>query len=75
MILNILFWLQVALCIHGILHLQIQQIADEKILEKKSRSSKKQHLKLPHTSIYLDSIFIVFTTVYIAFSLYLQLFT
>ena len=47
-----------------VLHLRIQPTADRKYLRKKFQieSSKKQNLKLPSTSNYLYSIYIVLDT-------------
>ena len=49
-----------------VLHLQMHQNIQKKIPE----SSKKKNLNLLHASNYLHSIYIVFTTTYIAFTLY-----
>ena len=49
-----------------VLHPQIHQNIQKKIPE----SSKKQNLNLLHASNYLHSIYIVFTTTYLAFTLY-----
>ena len=46
-----------------------------KIFLKIPESSKKQNLNLLGTGNYLHSFYIVFTIIYIAFTLYLQLFT
>ena len=41
------------------------------IQEKKNlKNSKKQNLNLPYANNYLHSIYIVFTTIYIEFTLY-----
>ena len=52
-----------------VLHLQIQPTASRKHLEKHSECFKKQNLSLMHTNC-LHSFYIVFTTIYIAFTLY-----
>ena len=52
-------------------HPQIQPTADGKYSKKKMpENSKKQNLHLPYSSNDLHSIYIVFTTIYIAFTLY-----
>ena len=52
-------------------HLWIQPTLDQKYSGKDiPESSKKQNLNMPHTGSYLDSICIVFTTIYIAFRTY-----
>ena len=54
-----------------VLHPQIQTTAGWKYSGKKiPESSKKQKLNLPRASNYLHSIYIEFTTIYIAFTLY-----
>ena len=42
----------------------------KKYFFKNPESSKKPNLNLPHASNYLHSIYIVFTTIYISFTLY-----
>ena len=61
--------LQSAHHIHGICTLRFNQ-PQIKIILKNPESSKKQDLNLPHTSNYLHSIYIIFTTIYIAFTLF-----
>ena len=51
-------------------HLQIQPNFNQKYLEKNATSSAKQNMNLPHASNYLHSIYIVFTTICSAFTLY-----
>ena len=52
-------------------HLQIRPTVDQKYLEKKnSRKFQKAKWNLPHAGNYLHSIYIVFTTIYMAFILY-----
>ena len=56
------------ICRFGIPVFNQQQIKN--IRKKISGSSKKQNFNLPHAGNYLHSIYIVFTTIYIAFTLY-----
>ena len=52
-------------------HLWIQPTTDWKYSEKKiPECSKKHNLNFLHTDNYLHSIYIVFTTIYIAFTVY-----
>ena len=54
-----------------VLCLGIQPTVDQKYLEKNfPEGSKAQNLNLSHAGNYLHSIYIVFTTIYIAFTLY-----
>ena len=48
-------------------YLRIQPTKDQK-KKKKSKNFQKENLSLPYTSNYLHSIYIVFTTIYIAFT-------
>ena len=52
-------------------HLQIQPTMDGKQLRKNiPESSKKQNFNLLYTGNYLYNIYIIFTTIQIAFTLY-----
>ena len=51
-------------------HPWIQPTTDRKYLKKIPESSMKQNSNLLYTGNYLHSIYIVFTTIYIAFTLY-----
>ena len=54
-----------------LLHLQIKSTTDQKYLGKTiPESSEKQNLNLPRAINYFHSIYIVFTTIYKALTLY-----
>ena len=61
---------QSALCIHGFRICGFNQPQMKNIWEKNSRKSQKAKLNLLHTGNYLQSIYIVFMAIYVAFALH-----